>query len=166
MIYLRTTETTTQVGCKETRVTRPRASPKKQSQVAATSKTVQEGYLEILGSAEPSTTINSSVNNEDEELAQIRRDMQITLQKAMKAAQDGEAEEAAYLFRLHSRMKIELPKRPITTSSGFVNSESKQREQEQVTLSDTQVETGEIEKPIVENGITFMPGEIHLLYVL
>lgn len=125
-------------------------------------KSVADGYLEILGSTEPPTQSTTSVNQEEDELAQIIKDKQITLQKAMKAAQDGDAEEASYLFRLHSRMKIELPKRSgdrIETPDKAMETRAQEVMKNVIDLN--LKETDGTEKPIVENGITFMPGTIN-----
>lgn len=160
MILIRITETNTPIGVKETRITRPRTSPKKQSQTTAASKTVPDDYLEILGSAEPPRAPNPSINNEEGEIDQLKRDLEITLQKAMKAAQDGDAEEASYLFRLHSRMKVDLPKRAVATTG--ILKVSKNQEVEP-NLTNDHAEDIDAEKPIIENGMTFMPGENYSL---
>lgn len=94
------------------------------------------------------------------------KDKQITLQKAMKAAQEGDAEEASYLFRLHSRMKIDLPKRTVERTESSKKTDDVQAPTVKITSEDSASKDLESnEKPIVENGITFMPGMRKTLYM-
>lgn len=109
-------------------------------------------YLEILGNKEPETTVRKDTSDEEDEVAQLILDKQRTLAKAMKAAQDRDADEASYLFRMHSKMIITQPT-------------SKDKQSVAVETSKTQIEKdiplgkGDDEQPFVENGITFMPGK-------
>lgn len=110
-----------------------------------------DSYLEVLGSKDPFTQLTKEVIDEEDEVAQLISDKQKTLARAMKAATEGDAEEASYLFRLHSKMLV-----PSATSNTSQN--------HKVDVTITKVETQDVvletdeEKPFVENGITFMPG--------
>lgn len=124
-------------------------SPKKQP--AKSTSMLPDSYLEILGSIEPTTQLQNEITEEDDDVAQLILDKQKTLARAMKAATDGDAEGASYLFRLHSKMVIHppvlrsIPPPMIETKaakSNLIDDESK--------IED--------EKPFVENGITFVPG--------
>lgn len=81
-------------------------SPSKRSREK--SQAIPTDYLEILGSRapDPATSSQTVANNHDTDLEEMIKDKQVTLEKAMKAASDGNAEDAAFLFRLHSRMII------------------------------------------------------------
>lgn len=78
----------------------------------------------------------------------------MTLNKAMKAAKDGDADEAAFLFRLHSRMGLPVATVPTATvTSNNMTMRATSNSEKALNIS------GEIEKPFVENGVTFMPGQ-------
>lgn len=103
-----------------------------------------------------------ALNDPVDEQEQMIIDKQATLAKAMKAAKDGNAEDAAFLFRLHSRMII--PK-PATNTRAISNSTTSEvidlidgnKNQSMPTAT---VPIEESEEPFVENGITFLPGHV------
>lgn len=69
----------------------------------------------------------------------------------MKAASDGDAEEASYLFRIHSKMMIQPP---VSKTTQPPNTDFSTHT---VELTKDELEIDD-EKPFVENGIMFMPG--------
>lgn len=77
----------------------------------------------------------------------------------MKAATDGNTEEAAFLFRVHSRMIIPTPTRSNVTDNlrevATTDVGGKVDNQKENT---TVVPEEELEEPFIENGITFLPG--------
>lgn len=110
-----------------------------------------DSYLEILGCDEPSTQAEKRPLDNEEEIEQLILDKQRTLSRAMKAATDGDAEEAADLFRLHSKMVIQPPVKTTQPVKGEVSKPTTDLTSEDLGVDD--------EKPFVENGITFMPGK-------
>lgn len=117
---------------------------------------ISEGYLEILGSREPGPTISPMNDAELDDSQQLLIDKQTTLMKAMKAAADGNAEDASFLFRLHSRMTTSSTSvtQPNTTVREVVEL-PKKKDYIDLTIKDAHQPD---ELPFVENGITFMPG--------
>lgn len=83
------------------------------------------------------------------------KDKQLTLDKAMKAASDGNAEDASFLFWLHSRMIIPTKATKLNETSIPIMSLAKDKLSTRVK----EVCDKEDELPFVENGITFMPGK-------
>lgn len=80
----------------------------------------------------------------------------------MKAANDGDAEEASYLFRLHSTMVIPTQaSQAITVDIQRPKANTTDRVVTKIDL--TKEEAIEDEAPFVENGITFMPGEYYFI---
>lgn len=130
------------------------SSPSKKRAKDKTTQPITSDYLEILGSnvAEPRSD-DRELNLEDEH-EQLIKDQQVTLDKAMKAASDGNADDASFLFRIHSRMiipplaSVKSSIIPKTTASPTTVS----KEVAGPPVSD--------EEPFVENGITFMPGHV------
>lgn len=137
------------------------SSPTKKQQ-EKTSSLLPDSYLEILGSETPIVNSIRDVQEGEDDVAQMILDKQKTLTRAMKAAKDGDAEEASYLFRLHAKMIIPQAKKlsnvdPKDITTAIVKQTQTQlRPQVDVTISST---SDDVEKPFVENGITFMPGE-------
>lgn len=74
----------------------------------------------------------------------------------MKTATNGDAEEASYLFRLHSRMIRPLPSNASVSTEKLktIIDITKDESGEKTTLDDLN------EEPFIENGITFMPGHV------
>lgn len=133
-------------------------SPSKDKSKDKTVQLVTSDYLEILGSnmKEP-TVVNQELNLEDKR-EQLIKDKQATLEKAVKAASDGNTDDASFLFRLHSRMVI-----PSLTSTQPDLASTQPVVTTKVTLnqrSDHETTVGADEEPFVENGITFMPGHV------
>lgn len=85
-------------------------SPSKK-QPEKTASLLPDSYLEILGSETPIVNTNREVQEGEDDIAQMILDKQKTLTRAMKAATDGDSEEASYLFRLHSKMIIPQAKK-------------------------------------------------------
>ena len=134
-------------------------SPKKQ---ATKSKSLlPDSYLEILGSE---TLVNTQKEKtvEPDEIAQLISDKQKTLVRAMKAANDGDAEEASYLFRLHATMIIPQSN-PVTSERRVKTIPMTRKCHTHIDLTEED-KIDEEEKPFVENGITFMPGTLYLHY--
>lgn len=129
-------------------------SPSKKKSKDKTTPLVTTDYLEILGSnvTEPTRDVQDQIV--DDEREQLIKDKQATLEKAMKAASDGNAEDASFLFRLHSRMVI-----PPLTVDSLENVQRVTISPREVQREDTVITIGEDERPFVENGITFMPGK-------
>lgn len=118
-----------------------------------TSNVLPDGYLEILGSTALQSNAGVNEPHDEGEQRQLILDKQITLNKAMKAAKDGDAEEASFLFRLHSRMSI--------ANSKSVNSTSGYPKHPPLKVAKVEVVKTSVvknERPFVENGVTFMPG--------
>lgn len=99
--------------------------------------------------------VDATEEPEDEE-RQFLLDKQLTLKKAMKAATEGNAVEASFLFRLHARMirpipvKAVIAERPTKIVIDVTGEES---------ITQNVTEEGS-EEPFVENGVTFMPGHV------
>lgn len=72
----------------------------------------------------------------------------------MKAATEGNAEEASFLFRLHARMIRPIP---VKTNVPGIPAKTVLEVSGEETITQTMTE-GNDEEPFVENGITFMPG--------
>lgn len=116
-----------------------------------------DSYLEILGSEEPSAPpgVDTTTDKEDG-IAQLFLYKHRTLIRAMKAATDGDTEEASYLFRLHSTMVIpRLMKKTSLTQTVVIPAPQSDLANKELELDD--------EKPFVQNGITFMPGRQNLV---
>lgn len=79
----------------------------------------------------------------------------------MKAATDGNAEDASFLFRLHSRMIIPKPIRneraDVPATAGVVDSVEVDNQQ---TAKATVMPEELHKEPFIENGITFLPGHV------
>lgn len=130
-------------------------SPSKKSQIKDTM--IPGNYFEILGSKDPGPSISQLPEEDVDDTQQLLLDKQTTLMKAMKAAADGNAEDASFLFRLHSRMS--------TSSAATVQTNTKPREIIKLPMTSTSHvdltsidDKAEDEFPFIENGITFMPG--------
>lgn len=137
-------------------------SPKKSKQAAVSTTLLPDSYLEILGSSGQSKVVAKTINSVDVEGSdheQIEKDMKLTLDKAMKAAKEGDADEASFLFRLHARMKS-------SSTQAIRNEAVAELVTTPLAINDTSKDSIELiqnlvkeELPIIENGITFMPGE-------
>lgn len=132
-------------------------SPRKQ--VSKSKSTLPDGYLEILGSDSLIDKSPKATVEETDDINQLISDKQKTLARAMKAATEGDAEEASYLFRLHSKMVIpqatetNRPANPLPKASTTLDTIATKID---LTRKD---EATDDETPFMENGITFMPGE-------
>lgn len=135
-------------------------SPSKK-QPEKTASLLPDSYLEILGSETPIVNTNREVQEGEDDIAQMILDKQKTLTRAMKAATDGDSEEASYLFRLHSKMIIPQAKKLSDVNSKEISNSivEKSQAKPQVEIA-IKTSNEHEEKPFVENGITFMPGHV------
>lgn len=134
------------------------SSPKKQ--ISKSTTIVPSSYLEILGNEAPTSNTDSNSRDNDDDVAQLVADKQRTLARAMQAAKDGDAEEASYLFRLHSKMTVNNTPEINTVVIRKPAETKAVRESGTIDLTNDVVVEQQDEKPFVENGITFMPGMI------
>lgn len=139
------------------------SSPKKQSSKAVS--LLPNSYLEILGSETPVGDANPETLDGEDEIAQMTLDKQKTLTRAMKAATDGDAEEASYLFRLHSKMVIPQSKKSssVNPEDGSLSIGRQVAPLPPTKAIDISNSDNQVEKPFIENGVTFMPGEIEIV---
>lgn len=141
--------------------TQPQESPKKQpsspkKQVTKSKSLLPDSYLEILGGEAP-LNVQNEKTIETNEVTKLVADKQKTLVRAMKAANDGDTEEASYLFRLHATMIV--PQKVTATDERRVPIVPiADRCVTWVNLTADEDKIDEDEKPFIENGITFMPG--------
>lgn len=127
---------------------------KKRSKDIAT-PLVTTDYLEILGSNDTEPAREMRSQEIDDEREQLIKDKQSTLEKAMKAASEGNAEDSSFLFRLHSRMVI-----PPLSDSISINVQRVRVKPDVMPSEVTEIAATNDEEPFVENGITFMPGHV------